>query len=101
MGRWIVIIALILLAAAAGFLAGYARWGKEAAQVEQVEQRLEVTHSEVTTLDNQKQDLEQRLQEVTKEQQRLAQENEILRKQQTTEQLVTGKGGELPALPPK
>ncbi|MFI5364695.1 MAG: hypothetical protein ACHQ4J_03645 [Candidatus Binatia bacterium] len=101
MGRWVAIITLALLAAAAGFFAGYARWGKQAAQVEQVEQRLEATHSEVTTLHDQKQDLEQRLLEVTKEQERLAQENEILRKQQTTEQLVTGKGGELPALPPK
>jgi TolA-binding protein len=101
MGRGVAITLFILLAAAAGFFAGYARWGKEAAQVQQVEQRLETTHSEVTTLRDQKQDLEQRLQQVTKEQERLAQENEVLRKQQTTEQLVTGKGGELPALPPK
>ncbi len=101
MGRWVAITLFILLAAAAGFFAGYARWGKDAAHVQQVEQRLETTHSEVTTLHDQKQELEQRLQAVTKEQERLAQENEILRKQQTTEQVVTGKGGELPALPPK
>ena len=98
MGRWIATIIVVLLAAAAGFFVGYARRDKQASEVEH---RLEATHAEVTTLHDEKQELEQRLQEVTKEQERLAQENEILRKQQTTEQLLTGKGGELPALPPK
>jgi hypothetical protein len=52
-------------------------------------------------LREEKQELQQRLEQLSKEQERLAQENEILRKQQTTEQLLTGKGGELPAHPLK
>jgi len=38
---------------------------------------------------------------VSKEQERLAQENELLRKQETTQRLLTGQGGELPERPPK
>ena len=37
--------------------------------------------------------------QVSKEQERLTQEDEILREQQGTDQILTGKGGELPALP--
>lgn len=101
MGRWLAIIAGILLAAAAGYLVGSSRSGRQSVQTQRVESRLEETKSELTSVREQKQDLEDRLQQVTKEQERLAQENEILRKQATTEQLLTGKGGELPAQPLK
>jgi TolA-binding protein len=101
MGRWVAIVAAILLAAAAGYLVGTVRSGRQSVQTQRVESRLEETKSDLTTLREQKQELQDRLEQVTKEQERLAQENEILRKQQTTDQLLTGKGGELPAQPLK
>lgn len=101
MGRWVAIIAGILLAAAAGYVVGHFRSGGQSPQTQRVESRLEETKSELTTLRQQKQELQERLDQITKEQERLAQENEALRKQQVTEQLLTGKGGELPAQPLK
>ena len=99
--RWAILIVGILVAAIAGLLVGYARWGTVAARSTRVEQQLHATESEATALRTQNQDLAQRLDQVTKEQQRLAQENEILRKQDTTERLLSGQKGELPELPPK
>jgi len=101
MGRLVVTLLGIVLAAGGGLLVGYLQWGKQVTQVEHVEQRLQSTTSELTNLRDQKQQLEQRVEQLSKEEQRLAQENEILRTQQTTERLQSGKGGELPALPPK
>ena len=101
MVRWVVIIFAVLLAAGAGLLTGYSRWGKQAARVEQVEQRLVTSGSELATVREQNQQLEQRLEQVNKEQERLAQENEILRKQRATESVLGGPAGELPAQPPK
>jgi hypothetical protein len=99
--RWAITVVAVVLAVAAGILVGYVRWGTEGTHVERVEQHLESTKSEAATLRSANEQLEQRLQQVTKEQERLAQENEILRKQQTTERLLGGSGGELPELPPK
>lgn len=99
--RWIVTVVGIVIAAGAGLFIGYVRWGTQAPQLQRVEEHLEATKTEAAALRDQKQDLERRLDQVAKEQERLAQENEILRKQQTTEQLLTGRGGELPNLPPK
>jgi TolA-binding protein len=101
MVRWIVTLAAIALAASLGFLAGFARWGTQAHQIGPLEQRLEALNSEATTLRNQKLDLEQRLEQTSKEQERLARENDLLHQQRTTESLITGRGGELPAQPPK
>ena len=101
MGRWLAIIVGIVLAAAAGYLVGLRRPSSQSGPAQRLETRLEETRSEVTTLREQKQELQQRLDQVTKEQERLAQENEILRKQQTSEQLLRGPGGELPERPPK
>ena len=101
MGRWIIAIVAVAIAAAIGVLVGYVRWGTQAAHVERLQQQLEVTGSEATALREQKRDLEQRVEQVTKEQERLAQENEALRKEETKQQLLTGQGGELPARPPK
>jgi uncharacterized membrane-anchored protein YhcB (DUF1043 family) len=101
MGRWVVTIVGILLAAAAGYVIGYLRFHAQSAQTQRVESRLDETKSELTNLQEQKQELQQRLEQVSKEQERLAQENEILRKQQTTEELLSGKRGELPAQPLK
>jgi len=99
--RWVAVVLGLLFAAGAGLLVGYARWGRPAAEVGRVEQRLQETSKEAATLRQQKQDLDRQLEQVTKEQERLAQENEILRKQRTTEQILSGQSGELPTLPPK
>lgn len=101
MGRWVAIIICVLLAGVAGYVLGHLRPSNQPTATQRVETRLEETKSEVSTLREQKQDLEERLEQVTKEQERLAHENEVLRKQQTTEQLLTGRGGELPAQPLK
>jgi cell division protein FtsB len=101
MGRRIAILFAIVLSAAAGYVVGYLRSGKQAIQARHVEPRIEATSAELSSLHDQKQDLEQRVGELTKEQERLAQENEILRKQLATGQLLGRQSGELPALPPK
>jgi TolA-binding protein len=101
MGRWVITIVGIALAAAAGYVAGRLRSSAQSAQTRQVETRLEESKSDLAILRGEKQELQQRLEQLSKEQERLAQENEILRKQQVTEQLKTGQPGELPSLPPK
>lgn len=101
MGRWAAIILGILLAAVGGYVAGHLRPGAPSPQTQRIESRLAETKSEVTTLREEKQALQERLEQVTKEQERLAHENEILRKQEVTDQILTGRGGELPALPLK
>ncbi len=101
MGRWILAIVAVLVAAGIGLVVGYVRWGTEAVHVQRLQQQLQVRDSEATTLREQKRELEQRVEQVTREQERLAQENESLRKEQTKEQLLTGQGGELPPRPPK
>ena len=101
MTRWILTICGIVIAAGVGLLVGYARWGQQAAQVERAEQRLQTVTSETTALRDQKQQLEQQLEQVAKEQERLAHENEVLRQEHATDQLLSGRPGELPAPPPK
>lgn len=100
MGRWVAIVAGILIAAAAGYLVGSRGRGNQSTQTQRFESRLEETRSELTDVREQKQELQERLNQVTKEQERLAQENEILRKREVTEELL-GRGGELPAQPLK
>jgi uncharacterized protein HemX len=101
MARWIAVMVAVAMAAGVGLLAGYIRWGTQAVQVQRVQQRLEATDAEAAALRDQKRQLEEKVEQVTKEQDRLAQENETLRKEYTTQQLLTGQGGELPARPPK
>jgi predicted nuclease with TOPRIM domain len=101
MARWMAVIVAVAIAAGAGLLAGYIRWGTEATQAQRLQQRLQVTDAEAAALRDQKQQLEEKVEQVTKEQERLAQENEALRKEYTTQQLLTGQGSELPARPPK
>jgi cell division protein FtsB len=101
MGRWIAIAGSILLAAACGYIVAYLRFGAQPPRVQRVESQLDETKAELSTMRDEKRDLQQRLEQVTKEQERLAQENELLRQQQVTEALVSDRGGELPALPPK
>jgi predicted nuclease with TOPRIM domain len=101
MTRWVAVIVAVAIAAGAGLLAGYIRWGMEATQVQRLQQRLHETDAEAAALREQKQQLQEKVEQVAKEQERLAQENETLRKEYTTQQLVTGQGGELPARPPK
>ena len=99
MGRWLAIIAGILLAAASGYFVAYVRFHPESTLTQRVESRLQETKSELSSVREETQHLQQRIEQLTKEQERLAQENEILRKQQNTEQFLTG--GELPAHPLK
>ena len=101
MGRWVAIIAGILLGAAAGYFVGSRGSGNRSSQTHQFESRLAETRSELTDLREQKQGLQERLNQVTKEQERLAQENEILRKREITDELLNGRAGELPAQPLK
>jgi uncharacterized protein HemX len=101
MARWIAVIVAVVIAAAVGLVTGYIRWGTQATHVERVQQRLQATEAEAAALRDQKRQLEEQVEQVTKEQERLAQENETLRKEYTTQQLLTGRGGELPARPPK
>jgi uncharacterized protein HemX len=101
MTRWLAVLGAIALAVILGMFAGYVRWGRQAEKVEAVEGRLQTLSSEAAMLRSQKQDLEQRLEQVGKEQERLAHENEVLQQQRTTDALVTGQGGELPVQPPK
>jgi TolA-binding protein len=101
MARWIATVASILLAAAAGYIVGSRRPGGQSTQAQRFESRIEETRAELTDLREQKQDLQERLNQITKEQERLAQENEILRKREVTEELLNGRGGELPAQPLK
>jgi len=101
MARWLLAIAAVVLGAAAGVLVGYWQWGTQVTHIERIEQRVEAVKSEAANERERAEQLTERLQQVLKEQERLAQENEILRKQQTTERLLGGPGGELPALPPK
>ena len=100
MGRWATVILAILVAAAAGYFVGHVR-SSAPPQVQRIESRLEAAQGDATTLRQEKQKLQERSDQVTKEQERLAQENEILRKQQVTDQILTGRGGELPAQPLK
>lgn len=101
MARWIAVIVMVGLAAGVGFLSGYLYRNTAATRSELPQQQGTTTESEVSALRDQNRQLEERVQQVTKEQERLAQENEALRKEQTTHQLLTGQGGELPARPPK
>jgi uncharacterized protein HemX len=97
MGRLVVTLAAVMIALAVGFYAGYVWWPREHMPAVPAA----ATQTELESLQQQKRDLEQRLEQVTKEQERLAEENEILHKQRTTDQLLGGPGGALPELPPK
>jgi Tfp pilus assembly protein PilN len=99
--RVVVTVVTVLLAAAAGLFLGYVRWGRPVTRGERVERHLESSKSEAATLRAENAQLEERLDQVTKEQERLAQENESLRKQQATERILGAPGGTLPELPPK
>jgi TolA-binding protein len=101
MMRLLLLAFVVGLALALGFLAGYLRWEHFAGDAQRAERELRASAAELSALHTKQQTLEQQLEEVNKEQQRLAQENEILRKQLNTERLVTGRGVQLPALPPK
>ena len=81
-------------------MAGYVRWSAPRPFTESLEPQRSSSDAEVAALRAQNRELQTRLEQVTREQERLAQENEVLRKQQATEQLL-GTPGELPALPPK
>jgi TolA-binding protein len=101
MGRWIATIVGVALAALAGYLVGK-QAPTESLPLEQISTRgSESVTSELRALREDNRQLQQRLDQLTREQERLAQENEILRKQQTTDRLLGGSGGELPAHPPK
>ena len=101
MTRWVVGIVAIAVAAGIGFFTGYLYWSSKSPQVPQLERRVQSEDSDASALRAEKRQLEERVEQITKEQERLAQENETLRREQTRQQLLTGQGGELPARPPK
>jgi uncharacterized protein HemX len=101
MTRWVVGIVAVAVAVGTGFLAGYLYSSSKAPQVQQLERRVQSEDSEASALRADKRQLEERIDQITKEQERLAQENETLRREQTKQQILTGQGGELPARPPK
>ena len=101
MMRWVITAIAVAAAAGAGFFAGHMRYAGTAKQATQLEQRPWQEDPETATLRAEKRELEERLQQVAKEQERLAQENESLRKEYSKQQLLTGQGGNLPVLPPK
>ena len=101
MARWIAVIVAVAIAAAVGLLAGYARWGTQAVQVQRVQQRLEATDAEATALRDEKRQLEDKLEQLTMQLERLEPENPTLLKEYSTHHLLTGQGAELPARPPK
>ena len=99
--RWLGILAAVLAAAGAGLVAGYIRWGRPTAPIQQPPARVNASAADEAATRHEKDALEQRLQQVLKEQERLAQENQILRQQRTTDQLLGGTPRPLPELPPK
>lgn len=106
MSRWLAALLAVVFAAAAGVGGGYFLWGRRAERLRQAETRLRGVESEVATLQAAKRDLEGRVQQLTKEEERLAAENELLRRDQTTQQLQSEPAGPgtprpSPTLPPK
>ena len=99
--RWVATVLGVALAAGIGLVAGYLRWGREVVEVERVERRAETAASEADLLRGQKDELQQRLDTVSREQERLAHENEILRRQRVTEEVLGTPRITLPELPPK
>ncbi len=105
MGRWLVALMAVAVAGAAGLAVGFWLWGQSAQRLPSVESRAESLQREVSVLEAKGQDLERRVEQITREQERLAQENALLRTQRTTEQLLSeqsaGQPTPLPTLPPK
>lgn len=101
MMRWIFIIIAVAAAAGAGFFVGYLHRAGETTHAEQPQRRVQMEDAATAALRTEKRELEERIEQIAKEQERLAQENEVLRKEQTKQQLLTGEGGNLPVLPPK
>jgi enterochelin esterase-like enzyme len=101
MGRWAAGIVALRLAAAAGYVVGHLCSGTPSSQTQRLESRPEETNVEVTILRTDRRGLRGRLEQVAKEQERLAQENEALRTQQVIDQILTGRGSELPERPLK
>jgi uncharacterized protein HemX len=104
MGRAIGIIVAVVFAAAAGIAAGFWLWGRSAQRVPTLEQRAHFLQSESSALQSRVEDFERRLDLVTKEQERLAQENTLLRQQLGSERLLGATpvpGAPTPTLPPK
>lgn len=99
--RWLSVLGAIIAAAGVGLVAGYLRWGRPPALIQQPPARLSAPGADEAVTQREKQALEQRLQQVLKEQERLARENELLRQQRATEQLLGGTPRPLPDLPPK
>jgi hypothetical protein len=100
--RWLGLLGAVLAAAGAGLVAGYLRWGRAPLTSPPPPARASAAAAEGAATQREKDALEQRLQQVLKEQERLARENELLRQQRNTEQLVGGGTAKpLPELPPK
>ena len=101
MTRWVVGLVTAAIAAGIGFFTGHLYSSRTAPQMQQLERRAQSEDSEVSALRAEKRQLQEQIEQITKEQERLAQENETLRRDHTKQQLLTGEGGDLPARPPK
>lgn len=104
MGRAFGVVFAVLLAGGLGLGAGFWLWGRQAERVPSLEQRAQSLQAETDSLQSRVQDLEHRLDLVTKEQERLAQENTLLREQLGTDRLLGATpvpGAPTPTLVPK
>ena len=94
--RWFAITLAFVAAVGVGLLLGHARWGRPSTPVEQTIKRSALDASEAAPLRAENQQLRERVESLTKEQERLAQQNDILRQQQATQEVLGGSGHELP-----
>ncbi len=99
--RWLGFLGAMVAAAGAGLVGGYLRWGRSPTTIQPPPGRVGAPALGDAAAQREKDALEQRLQQVLKEQERLARENELLRQQRVTQQLLGGTPGPLPDLPPK
>jgi proteasome assembly chaperone (PAC2) family protein len=87
----------------AGIAVGYWLWGQAAHRLPAADEHAHALERDLDALQTKAKDMEQRVDQVSREEERLAQENAILRTERTTEQLLGGQGagGPTPTLPPK
>jgi uncharacterized protein HemX len=104
MPRWLATFGGVAIGAVLSAATGYWLWGRDVARLPQIDLRLQTLQAEMTELRQAKLTLEQRVGQITKEQERLAQENDLLRTQCTSERLLsesTRDRDSPPPLPPK
>ncbi len=102
MARLLLVIIGLAAGVAGGVTAGFWLWGRDAAKVPGLDQRLQALQSDTQALERQRGELAERIEQISKEQERLARENEMLREQRVKDQLTGDTVGDAPlVLPPK